>query len=210
MTKNSSFTLTHASVTIWHPSTDKGSVGSSTIHQGTPRVMATHVADNRHRDLCPSPVPAMVAHEPSPGPFSHGLGVPGKFCLRQLPMDKELFLKFRFPVEKSQHATEGKNANLNALEGEIRGTIWFYLHHPFLKQPSSGSRDTVSSWPVICPTGEESVWVDTWLPYMQDATKKAHFSLTPSRVIDSRTMWLEGRKRVEEQHIGILENIKRM
>lgn len=85
--------------------------------------MATHVADNRHRDLCPSPVPAMVAHEPSPGPFSRGLGVPGKFCLRQLPMDKELFWKFRFPVEKSQHATEGKNANLNALEGEIRGTI---------------------------------------------------------------------------------------
>lgn len=154
MTKNSSFTLTHASVTIWHPSTDKGSVGSRTIHQGTPRVMATHVEDNRHRDLCHSPVPAMVAHEPSPGPFSHGLGVPGKFCLRQLPMDKELFWKFRFPVEKSQHATEGKNANLNALEGEIRGTIWFYLHHPFPKQPSSGSRDTVSSWPVICPTGE--------------------------------------------------------
>ena len=113
-----------------------------------------HVADNRHRDLCPSSVPAMMAHEPSPAPFSHGLGVPGKFCLRQLPMEKELFWKFRFPVEKSQHATEGKNANLNALEGEIRGTIWFYLHHPFPKQPSSGSRDTVSSWPVICPTGE--------------------------------------------------------
>ena len=76
-----------------------------------------HVADNRHRDLCPSSVPAMMAHEPSPAPFSHGLGVPGKFCLRQLPMDKELFWKFRFPVEKSQHATEGKKCKSECIGG---------------------------------------------------------------------------------------------
>ena len=115
--RHSSFILTHASVTIWHPSTYKGPVGSSTIHQVTLRVMAAHVTDNRHRDLCPSSVPAMVAHEPSPACFSHGLGVPGKCCVRQLPMDKELFWKFRFPVEKSQNANEGTKCKSECIGG---------------------------------------------------------------------------------------------
>ena len=103
-----------------------------------------------------------------------------------------------------------KNANLNALEGGIRGTIWFYLHHPSQSSTPQGQETLSLRGLCFVPQGKESVWVGTWLPYMQDAAKKAHFSLTPSRVIDSRTVWLEDRKRVEEQHIRILENIKRM
>ena len=124
-----------------------------------------HVADNRHRDLCPSFVPAMTAHEPSPAPFSHGLGVPGKFCLRQLPMEKELFWKFRFPVEKSQHATEGKNANLNALEGEIRGTIWFYSSHPLPKVTQlRAKRDLFGSGFLPQARGLGTEWACDWEP----------------------------------------------
>ena len=152
--RHSSFILTYASMTIWHPSTDKGSVGSSTIHQGTLRVMAIMWQIIGIETSVPAlslqwwpmnllqPLSAMVWESLE------------NSVLDNCPWTKSFFGSSGFQWRSPSMPLKEKNANLNALEGEIRGTIWFYLHHPFPKQPSSGSRDTVSSWPVICPTGE--------------------------------------------------------
>lgn len=124
-----------------------GTVGSSTIEQGTQK--------ESHPPMCPVigihtlvPMDPEVAHEPALAPLGHSLWAPGEHHLRQSPTYKGTFVKSRFPKEKLH------NAHGNALE-RVRGGA------PPSRRHSSGPREIL---PVISPAGEhESMSVCTQL-----------------------------------------------
>lgn len=80
-----------------------GVVGTSTTGQGVQQEACPPVHGVIGKQTSLLAVDPAVAPEPPPAPLSHGLGSPGKHCLRQSPTDETAFAEVQVP-EKSQHS----------------------------------------------------------------------------------------------------------
>lgn len=161
----------------------------------------TSASDNRHRDHSPNEDPAVV-YELVLAPLSHGLGAPGKYCLRQSPPDESAFVEVLVSREIPAYYWT-KNYNVG---GTGEGNDFTHISHPTPFPTSrwhdSGPKEVFwardfpyrGKWEhVNKPPASLAVW---------DVAKKVHFTLIQSHDLHD---W--GRKRLGEWHTGLSEGI---
>lgn len=163
---------------MWHPPRDKnafvGAVASSTRCQDT--------WEESHPTMLQvtstwTTVPAVNGLQP--------LSAVGKNHLKKLPTDERTLVEVQFSSVEIQHTNgEGKkkkkSVSLNTLE-RVRGTVWLYSYHPSLQMAKLRAE---RSWPWFFPWWKVRASECPASPAVWNAAQKAHFSLTPSRVID--------------------------
>lgn len=177
-----------------HPSTDKsacwGAVGSSTIRWGTweEPCPPCQVTDIQTSDLAADPV---VACELPSAPRGLGPGAPGKHCFRQWSMDERVLVDVQISEEKFQHIIGRKKEKVWLHWRGQEEQLGLTYTIPLLRQYSMRSGEVSA-----CEFSHGGKWEPVHGHLASPDAEDAHFSLTPSRVLNCELHeWGVGRNR---------------